>query len=226
MPCGPNSCGPGFYCCNAGCGICIAPGQVCPDIACGTGGRAGAGGFGGSGSCGTPGACVMQLAGTCPQRSTCTCSGCLCEVAACERDVGCQQIIACALKTNCTGPACYTPQTCQSVIDRFGINSPSFNLALAVDNCGRQRGCDGLCNVDAGPACALPPPPAPGTVGCSGSASIDGRDCSEECRDSSMNDYIAKCSNGTCFCYYNGKQTCACPMSQNGMCASCCPVWR
>lgn len=32
--CGPTSCAPGLECCNASCGICAAPGEMCPRIAC------------------------------------------------------------------------------------------------------------------------------------------------------------------------------------------------
>jgi hypothetical protein len=33
-PCGPVTCGPGTVCCNASCGICTAPEESCPAIAC------------------------------------------------------------------------------------------------------------------------------------------------------------------------------------------------
>jgi hypothetical protein len=218
-------CGPGLFCCNASCGICVSPGQSCPGIGCGTGGSTGVGGFGGGPSCGTFGSCMAQLASACPERGACVCGGCLCEVAACQRDPGCQQIIGCVMKTNCSGPACYTPQTCQSIIDRYGLNSPSVRMAIAIDNCGARSGCQTRCSVDAGPACASPPPPAPGPIGCMNSST--GSECYSDCRDAAMNNYLSKCANGTCSCYYNGRQTCMCPMtSPNGLCSSCCPAWR
>ncbi len=36
--CGPVVCSPGTECCNASCGICVAPGEGCPAIACVDGG--------------------------------------------------------------------------------------------------------------------------------------------------------------------------------------------
>ncbi len=33
-PCGETTCGPGTYCCNASCGMCVKPGMFCIQIAC------------------------------------------------------------------------------------------------------------------------------------------------------------------------------------------------
>jgi hypothetical protein len=32
--CGDTTCGPGTYCCNASCGMCVKPGMACIQIAC------------------------------------------------------------------------------------------------------------------------------------------------------------------------------------------------
>jgi hypothetical protein len=227
-PCGPVLCAPGLFCCNPSCGICVLPGQGCPLIGCGTGGSTGAGGFGGSSACGTLDVCMAQLSSTCRERAGCTCGDCPCEVHTCESDPGCQQILACALKTNCTGRNCYLPSTCKAVIDGFGgTGSLSFRRALDVDTCSQRFGCSFLCgSVDAGVACILPPPPVGGQISCSGGGSIGGSECSEDCTDLGMNSYVAKCVNRTCTCFYDGKQTCTCSMtSPNGICRSCCPGW-
>jgi hypothetical protein len=218
-PCGPIICGPGLRCCNP-CGYCAANGQSCPS--CGTGGAGGAGG-----GCGSVGQCLMPLTGPCMQRGACMCGVCLCQTHACEGDPGCLEILQCALKMNCSGPSCYTPTTCQPVIDRYGLNSRSFQLALAVDQCATNARCPSGCGVptvDAGPSpCKLPPAPV-GMVGCSGAGSPDA--CSQMCTDGAMNSYIAKCANGVCSCFYDGSQTCMCTMtSPNGTCGSCCPPW-
>jgi hypothetical protein len=34
VPCGPNKCGPGEYCCNLSCGTCAPEGQICLDLIC------------------------------------------------------------------------------------------------------------------------------------------------------------------------------------------------
>ena len=34
MPCGSEVCRPGTVCCNPSCGICVGPGEGCPDIEC------------------------------------------------------------------------------------------------------------------------------------------------------------------------------------------------
>ncbi len=221
-PCGPIICGPGLRCCNPMCGYCAANGQSCPNIGCGTGGAGGAGG-----GCGSVGQCITTLAGPCVTRGVCMCGACLCQTHACEGDSGCLAILECALKMNCGGPSCYTPTTCQPVIDRYGINSRSFQLALAVDQCATSARCPIGCNVptvDAGPApCRVPPAPI-GMVGCSGAGSPD--TCSQMGTDAAMNSYVAKCANGVCSCFYDGSQTCMCTMtSPNGTCGSCCPVW-
>ena len=41
IPCGPNYCSLGQFCCNAACGICGPAGGQCPSTACGTGGASG-----------------------------------------------------------------------------------------------------------------------------------------------------------------------------------------
>ncbi len=223
-PCGPISCGPGLSCCNASCGICVTQGQACPAIGCGTGGSTGAGG---SSPCGTYEQCVTRLPGNCSPRSGCLCSACLCQTNACENDSGCQQILGCAFKMNCGGTGCYTPQTCQAIIDHYGLNSRSFQLALQVEQCSQRAACP-RCGVavDAGPACVFPPPPAGGVSSCSGSGSPDGFECSQVCTDGAMNSYVAKCSNGICNCFYDGRQTCTCSSTVPfGMCGSCCPPW-
>ena len=221
-PCGSIICGPGLYCCNPSCGYCAANGQGCSNIGCGIAGAGGAGG-----GCGSIPQCLGTLAGPCMARGACMCGACLCQTHACEGDPGCLQILECALKTNCSGPSCYTPATCQPVIDRFGINSRSFQLALAVDQCAQSANCPSSCGgptVDAGtPACFLPPPPV-GMIGCSGAGSPG--TCSQMCTDGAMNSYVAKCANGVCSCFYNGSQTCMCTMtSPVGACGSCCPPW-
>ena len=234
IPCGPTNCPAGTQCCNPQCGLCVAVGGGCPAIACGTGGSGIAGSFGVGGGCGNPASCQGRFPPSpyCPGEAGCVCNSCACPANTCLDDFGCQQILQCALKLNCRGMACYSPQTCKGVIDQFGVGSISMNLALQLDQCRTNSGCDGRCGVGGaagGPlGCPFPPPMIGGQ--CSGQYSPDGT-CSEQCFDGNMNSYVAKCSGGICQCVFDGKALCSCFNGGfggfgGGPCGSCCPGLR
>lgn len=68
-PCGDTVCTGNTYCCNASCGTCVAPGEGCTAIACGTGGSGGGGGQAGGGGAG--GATFQCGAETCKPGQQC-----------------------------------------------------------------------------------------------------------------------------------------------------------
>ncbi len=76
-PCGDATCTEGTYCCNASCSQCVADGDGCTAIACGTGGsgggggQAGAGAQGGGGNGGAGGATFQCGAETCREGQQC-----------------------------------------------------------------------------------------------------------------------------------------------------------
>jgi hypothetical protein len=239
FPCGPRFCSAAAVCCNSQCGICVPPGAGCPAIACGTdggfgtGGSSGIAGAFGMGDCGgepypNMQACLTLFRGPlpCPQESLCLCNSCTCPAIICLGDLGCQQIWQCALKFNCRGTSCYTPQSCQKVIDQYGMGSPSMNLALRLDRCVAGSGCDNCGGaVDAGAGCSVLPPPI-GGWGCTGSGGPG--QCDRQCRDDQMNTYSTKCANNACTCYYDGQLVCSCFQGPNGFggsCGTCCPGW-
>jgi hypothetical protein len=120
-----------------GCGTCGGMG--------GSAGMGGAGGFGGSGA--TGGVAGAGGVGECVDRMPTECGKCLCEscfsqLGACIADWGCPAILECVQRTGCTGLGCYSPSTCQTVIDRFGGPiGTSTQLALGLMICAVTRGC-------------------------------------------------------------------------------------
>jgi hypothetical protein len=229
IPCGPVLCPLGSQCCSPSCGICTPFGAACPAVVCGggTAGFAGSFGTGGAPGCGTFPSCQARIPGplACPPEAQCLCGSCMCQSNACENDPGCQQIWSCALKFNCHGKQCYSPQSCQPIMDKVGTGSPSMSMYLNLESCRTGSGCATYCGVvDAGPACASPPP-AVGGGACVASGGAPSNECSWACTDLQMNSYISKCSGPTCNCYYNGRLTCTCPgkFNQGSACGECCP---
>jgi hypothetical protein len=230
-PCGPVLCPAGAVCCNPQCGICVPAGQGCPAIFCGSGGSGVAGSIGAGGAiggCGTPDSCLARIPGPsrCSNEQFCLCKSCMCEANMCESDPGCQLIWQCALKVGCSGKSCYTPQTCQPIIDKIGLGSSSMSMFLKLDACDSGTGCASTCPsaVDAG-VCASPPPAVQGAA-CNANSTPDGTECSWACADSRMNTYISKCSGTSCVCNYNGNTICSCKgtgQNRGSACGDCCP---
>jgi hypothetical protein len=125
----------GFWYCN-------------PSVGVGGGGAGGAIGFsdggvfpGASGQVASGGSrsidqCVQNAQSDCER---CVCKACNTSLDACFQDAGCPLILQCANQTGCTGIDCYRPDTCASVIDRFGgIGSPSVSLAIPLFGCAQS----------------------------------------------------------------------------------------
>jgi hypothetical protein len=84
----------------------------------------------------------QAIAGTACQ--DCLCATCSTQIVACASGLGCGLILACAQQTGCQGVACYRPQTCKSVIDRFGgLGGEALTDALSLFTCaaGSQSAC-------------------------------------------------------------------------------------
>jgi hypothetical protein len=80
----------------------------------------------------------------------CTCNECTQEMIDCGEDpeAYCEVIVACANEVGCTGVACYSPSTCQEVIDDApggGLSSLSLALASAISDCAEAAGCSPSC---------------------------------------------------------------------------------
>jgi hypothetical protein len=85
--------------------------------ATGAGGAGGAGGSGNGGEAGSGGGEACVPVDACQE---CGAMSCPEERAACCSTPGCPTIIACAREHDCNGTDCYTPETCQAVIDENG----------------------------------------------------------------------------------------------------------
>jgi hypothetical protein len=82
----------------------------------------------------------LEIQATSPQKSSdayndCLCTTCLPNYQDCKGDHGCWEIIECAVRAGCTGTACYTPQTCMSVIDAVGNASISTIISMDFGTC-------------------------------------------------------------------------------------------
>jgi hypothetical protein len=110
------------------------------------------GGFGGSfagfgaigGEAGTGG--VAELCSVLGNSSCaeCQCKTCAPAIDACFADIGCALIFLCAQQTGCNGISCYSPTTCQSVIDQSGGlagKSLARVFALAACSLSSQSSC-------------------------------------------------------------------------------------
>ncbi len=88
----------------------------------------------GGGEGGTVGELCSVLGGnTC---AACECTSCAPSLQACFGDFGCAGIFICAQQTGCTGLGCYSPATCQSVIDQAGgIGSASLKKVFSLLTC-------------------------------------------------------------------------------------------
>lgn len=76
-----------------------------------TGSTTGEGGSGGVAEC------VAQSESDC---EACLCADCFQEYGDCVGDFGCPKILECIDEKGCSGLDCYTPDTCQKVIDKYG----------------------------------------------------------------------------------------------------------
>lgn len=65
----------------------------------------------------------------------CVVTSCTAESVACCEQEGCLDIIACAQATGCSGVDCYTPETCQKVIDEAGGVAIAVNFAAPLGEC-------------------------------------------------------------------------------------------
>lgn len=172
-PCGPTRCSAGELCCNASCGICIAPGGSCPDIAC-----ADAGGPGpahcGDEVCGAGERCCAGCPGESPFCASGSCPDIACPPPACE---------GCAPGQECC-PACPgQPPICVSE----GAACPIIECPPpppGCDACGPGELCCPSC-PDAPPICTpgstcpevdCPPPPSCGGACGSGQRCCPGCD--------------------------------------------------
>jgi hypothetical protein len=82
------------------------------------GGFAGFGAIGGdAGTGGISQLCGVLGGSTCAE---CQCQTCAPAIEGCFTDPGCTLIFLCAQQTGCTAVSCYSPTTCQPVIDQYG----------------------------------------------------------------------------------------------------------
>lgn len=152
--CDPNFCPPdpngGAGCCltpNGPCGVDRGSGcqGTCSSAAC-TNSNGPTCCVSADGPCGLispQGACVPD---PCYHPVT-LCARCLCKTCSAELDKcavygGCNLIVGCMLKVACSGLDCYTPQTCQAVIDQNGgLSGPQYAVAQGLLACEQQNSC-------------------------------------------------------------------------------------
>lgn len=90
----------------------------------------------------------------------CLCTYCAAEWFQCDTDPDCMAIMLCAAAHDCTGVACYTPDTCQAVFDRsdnnMGITSLATALSQVLMNCATKTTLGDMNYADRpGPVCPL-----------------------------------------------------------------------
>jgi hypothetical protein len=98
------------------------------------------GGFGAVAGAPTAGAggsigelCSVLGSSTCEQ---CVCKSCAPAIEGCFSDLGCAFIFACAQQTGCQNLGCYSPSTCEPVIDQFGgLGGSSMKKVLSLLTC-------------------------------------------------------------------------------------------
>lgn len=77
--------------------------------------------------------CSVLGTNTC---AACECKSCAPSLQACFSDLGCTGIFICAQQTGCSGLSCYSPSTCQAVIDQAGgIGSASLMKVFSLLTC-------------------------------------------------------------------------------------------
>jgi hypothetical protein len=73
---------------------------------------------------------------------SCLKSACSGQLVQCLSDFGCISIFSCMQQSRCLGFECYSPDTCQKVIDQYGgPNGASMNELLQIVACGFTAGC-------------------------------------------------------------------------------------
>ncbi|MES1174601.1 MAG: hypothetical protein ABUL62_09735 [Myxococcales bacterium] len=111
-----------------------APAGGAPFAGAPAGGFAGFGAIGGDAGTGGIGELCSVLGGsTCAE---CQCKTCAPAIEGCFSDLGCTFIFACAQQTGCNGISCYSPTTCQPVIDQFGgLGGASMKRVFSLLTC-------------------------------------------------------------------------------------------
>lgn len=93
----------------------------------------------GEGGSGGVAECIAQSRTKC---EACLCGDCFHAYGDCVGDFGCPRILECIDATGCTGIDCYAPDTCQSVIDRFGgLMGASVAYVTELVECAADAGC-------------------------------------------------------------------------------------
>lgn len=74
----------------------------------------------------------------------CVATSCTTEALNCCNQEGCLDIISCAQETGCDGIDCYSPDTCQAVIDAAGGPSIAVEYAQPLGDCALSK-CEAEC---------------------------------------------------------------------------------
>lgn len=128
--------GSGVLTCNSTCSFDTS---MCVPSTGGTGGAGGAGGTSGGDDAGSE----TIDAGAIPE-GHCMCPECFDAEQACHWDLGCVEIVGCAVENDCDHlGGCYAPDECQDRIDAAGgPSSPSAQAAGVLLSCLAGAGCD------------------------------------------------------------------------------------
>jgi len=93
----------------------------------------------GEGGSGGVAECVAQSQSNC---EACLCADCFQPYGDCVGDFGCPKILECIDEVGCSGLDCYTPDTCQKVIDQFGgLAGASVAYVTALVECAVSASC-------------------------------------------------------------------------------------
>lgn len=93
----------------------------------------------GEGGSGGVAECVAQSQTKC---EACLCADCFQSYGDCVGDFGCPKILECIDEVGCSGLDCYTPDTCQKVIDQFGgLAGASVAYVTALVECAVTASC-------------------------------------------------------------------------------------
>ena len=114
----------------AGAGV----GGSTPTAGAPAGGAGAAGASGVGGEAGNIGELCSVLGGN--SCAACACKSCAPSIQACFSDLGCTGIFICAQQSGCSGLNCYSPSTCQTVIDQAGgLGGASLSKVFALLTC-------------------------------------------------------------------------------------------
>jgi len=93
----------------------------------------------GEGGSGGVAECVAQSQSNC---EACLCADCFQEYGDCVGDFGCPKILECIDEAGCSGLDCYTPDTCQKVIDKYGgLAGASVAYVTGLIECAVSASC-------------------------------------------------------------------------------------